>query len=341
MLGAAASAIVSPAFALPTPSPEEPSAAELAAQRRYDELRKRGNAAAKENRNAEAIEAFLEAYAIRPSHVLACAIGRIEMLGRADAVAGAQWLTRCMNMAPIPERGQKDAGKELAAQQEEVTLRDLARARVGALRVVTDEGATVKVDGKAMGTAPLTDEVFLKPGSYRLEVSLGGRTRSLAVKLAPGESRTVDLSLPLAMPPPAPPPRPPRVDSPREESNKGLLYTGIGVGTVGLGVALGFGAAAIKAQGEEEAAGASVKDNTGHLACTTPSTAGCAEFYEAYRRTDAFTAVSVVGLSAAVVGGVMITYAFVRPPTNSGSAALRAAFVGAPGGGAMILRVRF
>jgi len=61
---------------------------------RYEELRKRGNRAAgnraaKEGRFPEAIEVWKAAYALHPSYEVACAIGRTEMLGQANALGAA------------------------------------------------------------------------------------------------------------------------------------------------------------------------------------------------------------------------------------------------------------
>lgn len=311
-----------PGFAAP-PKPGDPFTwmADVERQRWYAELRKRGNEAVKDGRRAEAIEAWLEAYKLIPSRVLACAIGRTMMLGRANGLGGALWLTRCVNMAPIPEHSDKDAAKELAAQQEEIVLRDLARARVGALRVITDKDADVHVDGRTVGKAPLDDEVFLEPGLYRVAVSLGSRSRSIEVRLSPGESRTVELSLP------SPP-------------NRALLYSGIGGGIVNLGLTIGFGAAAISLRGQEDAMIASLTEKMGPFVCRVQDMQQCDEIKEVSSRATAFTVASLLGLSATVAGGLIITYALVHPPSKA-DPRVQAAFIGSPGGGAFVFKGNF
>jgi hypothetical protein len=199
----------------------------------YAELRRQGNEASKAGRKAEAIELWTRAYAVRRTHIVACAIGRVELLGRANPSAAALWLTRCLRLAPVPVKGQ---GKELAAQQEEIVLRDLARSRVGALRIQAEPGAAIFVDGRAVGEAPLEDEVFLEPGSHRLAASLGSRSRSVDVAIAAGEDRAVDLVFQAAPGPlrTAAPTRPP-APGPSRWSTGGVVRVGGGI-TVGAAV---------------------------------------------------------------------------------------------------------
>jgi hypothetical protein len=302
---------------------------------RYEELRKRGTKAAKEGRFAEAIEVWKAAYALHPSYEVACAIGRTEMLGQANALGGALWLTRCVHLAPVPDRAQKGAAKELEEQQKEILLRDMARARVGALRITADAGATVEVDGRSVGAAPFEDEVFVMPGAHRVTVSLGRRSRSVDLKVAAGESRAVDLSLP---PLPA---TPERALGAGRVTKDALFYAGLGVGAVGLGLTVGFGAAAIRARGEAEQVATSFNERFGDRPCTSMSIPGCGELGGIADRINTFTAVSLVGFSAALAGGVMVTYAIVRPRGKASERGVQAAFMGAPGGGGMMFVGRF
>jgi hypothetical protein len=326
---------------------------------RYEELRKRGNKAAKERRFAEAIEVSKDAYAIHPSYQVACAIGRTEMLGQANALGAALWLTRCVSLAPVPERTQKDGAKELEQQQQEIVLRDLARARVGALRVLTEAGASVEVDGISVGEAPLDDEVFVTPGAHRVTVALGRRSRSVELKLAAGEGRTVDLSVPPVPPvPPVPertagegrtvdlslpplPELPERTSGAGRASNDALFYAGLGVGAVGLGLTLGFGAAAIRLRGREAEASETLKNKYGHMACATGEGRECVAITETSFRADAFTAVSLISLSAVLAGGAMTTYAIFQPHRASNEPRVQAAFVAAPNGGSLFFTGQF
>lgn len=302
--------------------------AEAERQRRYTELRKRGNKSVKEGRAAEAIEAWLEAYKLNPSHDLACAIGRTELLGRASAVEGARWLTRCASLAPIPDPNAKDAALELAAQQEEIKLRDLARARVSVLRVLTDNGAEVRVDGRPVGKAPLEEEVFVKPGVYWVVVSLGSRSRSVEVRLSPGETRTVDLALPPEPRPPAP-------------LGRVLLISGIGAGAVGLGVGIGFGVAAIHHHGQAKQASDALESEEVVYPCNMQLRSECVALVNESKQANRFTAASVAGLSVAVAGGVMTVLGIRRAKSEASAPTVQGAFVGAPGGGAFVVKGQF
>jgi hypothetical protein len=314
--------------------------------RSWNALRAEGNAAYKAGRVAEAVEAWTRAYAIRRSHVVACAIGRIELLARGNALEGARWLTRCASQAPLPEPNQP---KELTSQKEEIELRNLARSRVGAVRVVTDPGAMVEVDGREAGKAPLEDEVFVMPGAHRFSVTLGERTRWVEVTLAAGESRTVELSLPAAPSPElsAAPPRLPAIppsglqERSTKESNEVLLGAGIAMGAVGLAVAVGFGGAALHTRGEEDGAANVWKNEHGYLPCASSDLPGCAIFKDTSERADAYTAVSLVGVTGVVAGGIMTAYAIFKPRRKASEPGFQASFVGAPGAGGLVLMGRF
>jgi hypothetical protein len=328
------------------PSPPGSPGSEPDSVRSFSALRAQGNAAYKAGRVAEAVEAWTLAYAIRPSHAVACAIGRIEFLARGNALEGARWLTRCVNQAPLPDPSQP---KEFTSQKEELELRDLARARVGAVRVVTDAGAMIEVDGREVGKGPLDDEVFLMPGAHRFRVLLGERSHLIEVTLAAGESRTVDLSLPVVQSPAlsAAPPLPQAIPSSGAQegsakaSNEALLRAGIAVGAVGLALSVGFGAAALKVRGEAEGAAEAFHNEHGYLPCTVSDHPACAIFRDTSDRADAFTVVSIVGLSAAVVGGVMTAYAIFKPRLGASGPGVQVAFIGAPGGGGLVLTRHF
>ena len=179
------------------------------------------------------------------------------------------------------------------------------------------------------------------PGAHRVAVSLGKRSRSVDLKVAAGESRAVDLSLPPLPPLPPVPATPERARGAGRASNEALFYTGLGVGAVGLGLAVGFGEVAIRARGEAEHLATSLNERFGYRPCTSTSTPGCAEPGDIADRVDTFTAISLVGLSAVVAGGVMVTYAIVQPHGKASERGVQAAFMGAPGGGGMMFMGRF
>jgi hypothetical protein len=293
----------------------------------HAELRKQGNEAAKAGRIPEAIEAWTRAYEVRPVFAVACAIGRAELLGRANPGPAALWLTRCLRFAPIPVKGQ---AKELAAQQEELVLRDLARSKVGALRIDADPGAEIVVDGRAAGKAPLADEVFLEPGSHRITASLGSRSRSVEVAVAGGEARVVDLGLPagpalksnLLEEPPGLPARDGATTSkfPLRSVIAGASVAagGIIAGVVLRGIADAEIASAEKTVNELEVSGDS------HVMCMAAAAPpACREYGERHQKGEALGALSTVGF---VVGGLAAagTLAVVFLPRSSDGVALKA-----------------
>lgn len=352
-LSAAALAVilgtVGSGVAAPPPSPDaasSPPGSKPDSAGSFSALQAQGTAAYKAGRMAEAVDAWTRAYAISPSHPVACALGRTEFLDRGNALEGARWLTRCVSQAPLPDANHP---KEFPLQMEEINLRDLARSRVGAVRLVTDAGAMIEVDGREVGKGPLEDEVFVMPGAHRFRVSLGERSRSIEVTLAAGENRTVDLSLPAVQSPAlsAAPPLPQAIPSSGAQEgvgkalNKTILGAGIAVGAVGLVVGVGFGAAALNARGEAEGGAEAFYNEHGYLPCAISDHPACPIFKDTSDRADAFTVVSMVGLSAAVVGGVMTAYAIFKPRLGASGPGFQAAFVGAPGGGRLVLTRRF
>jgi hypothetical protein len=84
----------------------------------------------------------------------------------------------------------------VAGEREQVALTlDQASRRAGTLVVETDPGgATVRVDGETIGTAPVREE--LSPGEYRVEVEREGyEGAEQVVRISDGEERRVRLSL--------------------------------------------------------------------------------------------------------------------------------------------------
>jgi hypothetical protein len=84
----------------------------------------------------------------------------------------------------------------VAGEREQVALTlDQASRRAGTLVVETDPGgATVRVDGETIGTAPVREE--LSPGEYRVEVEREGyEGAEQVVRISDGEERRVRLSM--------------------------------------------------------------------------------------------------------------------------------------------------
>ena len=94
----------------------------------------------------------------------------------------AEHFTRCVSSSLSSKPSLKERLQQRFAQ---------ARARVGALKVkVSVPGAEVTVDGRAVGIAPLADEVFVEPGAHTVTARLGEyETGRASVQVAQGASR--------------------------------------------------------------------------------------------------------------------------------------------------------
>src|SRR6185503_746975 len=71
-----------------------------------------------------------------------------------------------------------------------------AELKIGTVTVLVDAGAEVLVDGKSVGTAPLSGPVFVEAGSRRFEAKKEGVAGpSQDVKVAAGSAPVVELKL--------------------------------------------------------------------------------------------------------------------------------------------------
>jgi tetratricopeptide (TPR) repeat protein len=117
-------------------------------------------------RYADAVQLFLEADALSPSAALSFNIARAyEKL--ADDAATLRWYRNYLRLNP--EAPNRDEVK----QSEQTLSLALAKKGIQQLTVLSmPSGATVALDGQALGVTPLTLE--LKPGAHRALVTLRG-----------------------------------------------------------------------------------------------------------------------------------------------------------------------
>jgi hypothetical protein len=198
---------------------------------------------------AKARVAFLQAYALKkhPAVLLNLAQSELRSGHEADAAQHfAQYL-----------REHKDASD--SERQSAETGLGAAKALVGEVALeVEPSGAEVLVDGESIGASPLPTPIFLAPGSHRILARKDGKTSSLELSVAAGQTTRSSLKLSAASPTPAPasraepsptpapesepsPPEPPRSRQafiPWVASTPGAL---IGVGLTGVGL-IGGGA---------------------------------------------------------------------------------------------------
>lgn len=193
-------------------------------------------------------------------------------------------------------------------EREEVTrLLSQAKARVGALRIhVAQPGARVSIDGRAIGTAPLSDEIYVDPGRRKVEALLGERKATAEVEANAGGTATVHLDVaPAVIPPaPSPTPPPPPPPSPRATGSGRALLPGLVVGGAGAAALLAGAGSLIgyadrksqseKLHGEIVRAGGKCIPGSAHPACPA--------LLDATRTGDTL---QHVGIGLLVTGGIV------------------------------------
>lgn len=175
-------------------------------------LRDQGNAAARAERLRDAIEAWRNAWVHdRNDPDLACNIGRFEFR-LANYPEAATWLTRCVRLHPNATT--PESVVHLVNCTNELQS---SRAKVAALVIKAEAGTQVVIGKDIVRFAPFTEDVFVLPGEYHINASIGPRFTSLDVIAEAGKEHPVSIELPPAAfipiyvppAPPTPPPAPP------------------------------------------------------------------------------------------------------------------------------------
>jgi hypothetical protein len=155
---------------------------------RADELFEQGAAAYHAGRLAEAEDKLGQAWGLKKTHDIAGDLGVVEFkLGKlALAAEHVSWALRHF---PPTESDQARQGFEDVLAK--------ARPQIAALRIrVSVDGAEVRVNGRAIGDAPIVDEVFVDPGTTSVIARRNGYAPAeQAILLAKGEAREVSLVL--------------------------------------------------------------------------------------------------------------------------------------------------
>ena len=199
-------------------------------------------------RYADAVELFLEADALSPSAALSFNIARAyEKL--ADDAATLRWYRNYLRLNP--------EAPNAAEVRQSVQNLSLALAKKGIQQLTvlsTPSGATVAIDGRALGVTPLTLE--LKPGEHHALVTLRGFADA-ARDFTLNAPSPMDLPIELQVAPSVTPPLTP-VESPARASGErtqehgsrfGIVpYVTLGVGVLALGGAALFEASRRSAQ---------------------------------------------------------------------------------------------
>jgi hypothetical protein len=252
--------------------------------------------------------AFLASWALAPHYQIAANLGDCELkTGHfRDAAEHAAFYAR--EMPADLSRAEKDGARALLEQ---------ARAKIGTLHIHADlEGAEVFVDAEHVGRAPLTEAIFVEPGSHVVEARLGVRSSlPTPVDVAAGASAEIALQVkwpetPRALAPSvsaAPVIAPPvPVPAPRRTASTGILVAG-GV-AAGVGLVTGIVATVVangKASDAETARGIVVE---GGVAC--PNAPGCEALRTELSSWASLRGVAIAGyVGAGALGVATVTYA--------------------------------
>jgi tetratricopeptide (TPR) repeat protein len=130
--------------------------------------------------------AFLQAYALKPHPSVLLNLAQSELRsGHPDDAAThfSQYL-RINTSATDAERQETNAGFTIA------------KSRVGEVSLTVDPaGAQVVVDGADKGVAPLTDPLYLMPGTHTIEARSGDRKSAKSIALSAAQAVTVAITV--------------------------------------------------------------------------------------------------------------------------------------------------
>lgn len=310
-------ALSGPANAQPPPPP----APEQNASDRADDLVKRANALAKQDRWAEALPLYREAWGLKPAYDIAGNLGVTEAALGKDRDASEHL---SIALASFPTSGKREHRKLL-----ELTL-EKARAEVAALTItVSVPKAEVFVDDRSVGTAPLTVPAFVEPGAHAIDAKLAGYKAAHAdVSAAKGASQELALTL-----------VPDGGDG--SGARKPVIITGSTLAVVTLVVGGAFlGVAKSKASTADTQ---TAQMMAGGVTCASPPAAGpCASLHDLNASSDTFhnAGVPLVVAGSAIGLGTLI-YALLPRSKKEPPAGLRVLPAAAPRSAALWLNGAF
>ena len=248
-----------------------------------------GQAAAKANRWDAARQEFLQAFDLKPDHA-----PTVALLAQAEMATGRHreaaehldiFLDYAVGISPQDRKTAEDLLVEAQSKLAIVTVK------------VDKPGAKITVDGRVLGTSPLAEPVLVDAGPQRrfeAETPDGARGR-VVMDLEPRTTPTVDMVLKTP---------PTKVIKESQTWRTPLLFTGIGLGVVGVGMGVGFTVAgSAKNKEAVDLAGKIRFERTSSEALCPPTSkdARCSQLATIQTRRDTFATIGVAGF---VVGGV-------------------------------------
>jgi hypothetical protein len=280
------------------------------------ELHKKGQKAFDAANYPAAYDAYLAAWNLQKSYDIATNLAQSEVETKRFRDA-AEHLTYAL--ANLPVAGKAD---QLRASIQAVL--DRAKKEIGVITVRVDvPGATVTLDGRPLGTAPLQEEIFVDPGDHVLGATTPDRVApEQKVHLDKGGTSLVMLTLEKKTPVA---PRPTPSTGPRPLTIAGASAAGAAA------VAVVPLAALAKAKGDTAS---SLRAELGANGCAASASTKCQDLHSALKAHDAFANAALwAGVGAAVLGAGTLVYTLVAP---AGAGPQAAPSPGAPSPGAPV-----
>jgi hypothetical protein len=180
------------------------AAPKTAAERR--DAYARGEAAFDAKNWEEASRIFKELWDEQRTYDVAVSLGQAEVRLNRYRDAAEHLTFALQNMPPT---------ETLELSQKTAKALDRAKQEVGALTLLVDQpGASVRIDGKPLGTSPLPSVVFVDPGHHLIEATLSKyQPAKTEVDFNRGEAKAVTMKLEPAADAPAAPPLMPDVST--------------------------------------------------------------------------------------------------------------------------------
>lgn len=273
--------------------------------------------------------AFLAAWALKKHYQIASNLGACEMkLGRyRDAAEHLAFFLR-----EQPQTASRDDRKRTQA------LFDEARAKIAAVTLmVSVPGAVVSVDGREIGAAPFSTDVYVDPGARTFVAAHGSyRDAQQVVQATAGGTHAVTLKLDALT---GPAPQPPEGQTPPAPSGARMpvIITGAVLG--GVGVVLGAVFAGVSnAKASDVAAKHDAIVSMGvTAACGSTLSPDCQALHSAKQDQVKFANASAWSfIAGGALGAATVIYALAAPRAATKSGTRVAPLVAADGGGVVL-----
>jgi len=274
-----------------------------------------GVAAAQKREWDKACEEFDKAFKIEPNPQIAA------NLGHAESKAGR--MRSAAEHLDYFLRNDKKATKAAHAEIEEFL--DQAKKHIVTVEINVDQaGAQILVAGVEKGISPLNKPLFLEAGEYTFEVRKAGMKAEKRMRVfEKGDKSTITINMVADPAASAQLPINQRGQRAQMSSLKHpIFFTSMGVGIVGLGLALGFSSATFVKYQSAKALFLDKKSTTPDGEPVCPTTVkldpGCEALNNARTARNAYLGVAFVGYGLIAAGGIgMLAWSLTHSRSSS------------------------